>query len=154
MKSKVIVALLGFILVTCQGNAQQEHALSADNIKKDLRSFLETQKELNTGDQAVIYVINLLDYQEYKQGTAICKFGVLGSHHLPFLVLIVEKEVKIVRDYKIISILEVVKTFMGDRKEYTEIEKSVLLKNVADVLYSRMKMVDDSSISEDIDIKN
>jgi hypothetical protein len=154
MKSKVIISLLGLILFTCKSNAQQKHLPSTEDLGKSLRSFMEAQKELDTEDQAVIYVINLLDYQEYKQGIGICKFGVLGSHHLPFLVLISEKDVKIVRDYKVTSILEVVKTFMSEHKEYTEVEKSLLLKNVADVLYSRMKMIEDSSINEEIEIKN
>lgn len=155
MKTKIILSLLGVILLSCQSSGQKRELITIDKLRKELRSYLESENELKANDQAIVYVVDLLDYQEYKQGTGICKFGILGSHQLPFLVLVSETDVKIIRDYKIRSVLEVFATFIQEQdKHYTEIQKSLLLKNMSDVLYSRMKMIEDSSIKEDIDLKN
>lgn len=153
MKTKIILSILCLVLFSCQSSAQKGEPITIENLKKELRSYLESEKQLTAGESAIVYVVDLADYQEYKQGIGICKFGILGSHQLPFLVLVSETEIKIIKDYKTKPVLESFAEFIQDQdKHYTEIQKSLLLKNVSDVLYSRMKMIEDSSIKEDIDL--
>jgi hypothetical protein len=150
METKIILSLLCLALFSCQSCAQKGEPITVKKLKKELRSYLESEKQLTAGESAIIYIVDLADYQEYKQGAGICKFGILGSHQLPFLVLVSETEIKIIRDYKTKFVLESFAEFIQERdNHYTEIQKSLLLKNVSDVLYSRMKMMEDSSIKEE-----
>jgi hypothetical protein len=126
--------------------------LSEAKLKEGLKSYLQAQNELSEDDSAIIYVVDLLNFNEYEEMTGIYKFGILGPHYLPYIVYVTDGQFDILKDYKTLYVIESFKEFIqSNEKRYTEIQKTQLLKNVSEVLYTRMKMIDESSIDEDID---
>jgi hypothetical protein len=121
-------------------------------LKTKLKEYLETKKEVSHGDSSVVYIVNLLDYTPYQQEIGIYKFGFLGAHYLPYVALISEGEIKIIKDYKVEEVLKLIPDFMERyESKYSEIEKIKLVQNVLKVLETRSNMIEDSSISDEIE---
>lgn len=151
MRTKIILTLIAFAGLSCQSSGQKNN-LSEDELKKGLKSYLQAQNQLSANDSAIIYVVNLLNFDEYNEDTGIYKFGILGPHYLPHIVYVENDQFDILKNYKTISVAGSFKEFIqSNEKRYTEIQKAQLLKNVSEVLYTRMKMIKESSIDEDID---
>ncbi len=151
MGTKIILILIVFVSISCRSSGQNNN-LSGDKLKGELKSYLESENKLSLDDSVIIYVVDLLNFKEYEKVDGVYKFGVLGSHYLPYIVYVTEDRFDILKDYKIISVLEsFIKFIQSNDKRYTEIQKAQLLKNVSEVLYTRMKMIDESSIEEEID---
>jgi hypothetical protein len=151
MGTKIILILIALVGLSCQGSGQDKN-LSEDELKKELKSYLQTQNELSEGDSAIIYVVDLLNFDEYNGETGIYKFGVLGPHYLPYIVYVADNQFSILKDYKIVSVVGLFENFIqSNERRYTETQKVQLLKNVSGVLYTRMKMIEESSVDEDID---
>lgn len=69
MKTKIVLSLLCLALFSCQSSARKGEPMTIEKLKKELRSYLEPEKQLAADESAIIYVVDLLDHQEYKQGT-------------------------------------------------------------------------------------
>lgn len=151
MGTKIILTLIAFAGFSCQSSGQDNN-LFEDKLKDGLKSYLQAQNELSENDSAILYVVDLLNFDEYKEMTGIYKFGILGPHYLPYIVYVTEDQFYVLKDYKTISVVDSFKEFIqSNEKRYTEIQRAQLLKNVSEVLYTRMKMIDGSSIDEEID---
>jgi hypothetical protein len=76
------VSLILIVLnVSCYSYSQSTLPTEQE-LKIELKEYLETEKEISDGDSSVIYAVNLLDYDPYQQEVGICKFGLLGAHYL------------------------------------------------------------------------
>jgi hypothetical protein len=146
-----ILFLIALLNVSCYSYSQSTLPTEQE-LKTRLKEYLETKKEVSDGDSSIIYVVNLLDYDPYHQEIGIYKFGVLGPHYLPYIALITEGEIKITKDYKVEEVLRLIPDFMEryDSK-YSEMEKIKLVQNVLQVLEIRSNMIEDSSISDEIE---
>jgi len=151
MRTKIIFLLLVILGYSYQSSGQNKK-LPEDELKKELKLYLRNQNELTEEDSVIIYIVDLLDFHEYNGETGIYKFGVIGPHFLPYLVFVKDNKFRIIKDYRTISVIRSFEKFIKIKEwRLTEIQKTQLLKNLAGVLYNRMKMIEDNSIGEDIE---
>jgi|SRR5690554_787864 len=151
MSSKWVLIFIVFTFMSCRSSGQSKN-LSDDILKRELRSYLKSEGELSIDDSVVLYVVNLLNFKEYENTPGVYKFGVLGAHYLPHIVYVKEDGFDILKDYKTIFVLESFTNFVkSSESRYTEIEQTQMLTNISGVLRNRMKIIDESSIEEEID---
>ena len=140
-----------FTFMSCRSPGQSNN-LSDDILKRELRSYLKSEGELSIDDSVVVYVVNLLNFKGYENTPGVYKFGILGAHYLPYVVYVKEDGFHILKDYKPITVLESFTNFLkSSGNRYTEIEQTQMLTNISGVLHTRMKMIDESSVEEEID---
>lgn len=136
------------ILLTMVCSFIQQSGIPENQIKKDLIDFLKSEKEI-INDHTDIYLLNLVNYEPYYGEKGIFKFGVLGSHHLEYLVFINDDDIEIISNYSIDSFLPKLNRRI-QKSKISEAEKLNLLKNIASLLKRRYESIQDRTIPEDI----
>ena len=124
MKTKILITLFCVVFFSCNSFGQKNAVTTVEKLKSDLRAYLENEKQLNVGESAIIYVVRILDFQDYIGETGVYKFGILGSHQLPYIVFVSGKEVNIIRDYRASKVLKSYTDFIKKHNDlYNEYDK-------------------------------
>jgi hypothetical protein len=137
--------LLLIIISACSFIQQNE--INEAEVKKELISFLKSEKEIHDNNTG-IYLRSLVDYEPFNGNKGIFKFGVLGSHHLEYIVFINDNNLDIITNYDVTSILPRLNQWV-QQSELSEREKLTLLRNVSTLLVRRYEAI--STIPEEIE---
>lgn len=151
MKTKILIILFCTVYFSSNSFGQKNEVITVEELKSKIRAYLENEKQLNFGESAILYVVSILDSQDFSGETGVYKFGVLGSHQLPYIVLVSESEIIIICDYRTSEVLRSYIDFIKKHKDfYTEYEKYLLLNKISDLLLSRIRILDSGTIPEEI----